>query len=339
LRRLISPPIHRHKEEADMTMQRRTLLLGAALGATTTLLAACGGGDEDHNPLDTIVGVAQANSDFSILVEAVAEAGLVSTLNSAGPFTVFAPTNAAFAALLAELNVTKEELLADKTLLTAVLTYHVLPGKVESSAVAGLLGKAITTEQGSIFKIDSVAGALTITDGRNRTAGITDTDIQASNGVIHVIDKVILPANKTIVETAQSISDFSILVNAAEAAGLVGTLNGAGPLTVFAPTNAAFAAALTELGLTAEELLDSPLLGDILKYHVVSGLVLKADVPVNTDIPTVLGETETLRISSTFVITDEAGRTANITATDVLASNGVIHVIDRVILPSAFAPT
>lgn len=284
-----------------------------------------------------IVAVASANSDFSILVEAVAAAGLVNTLQGAGPFTVFAPTNAAFVALLAELDVTKEDLLADKALLTAVLTYHVLPGKVESSAVAGLLGKAINTVQGSIFKVDSVEGALKITDGRNRTAGITATDIQASNGVIHVIDQVILPANKTIVETAQSISDFSILVDAVVEAGLVETLNGAEPFTVFAPTNAAFAAALTELGLTAEDLLASPLLGDILKYHVVSGRVLKADVPVDTDIPTVLGETETLRISSTFVITDEAGRTANITTTDVLASNGVIHVIDRVILPSAFA--
>ena len=319
-----------------MTLNRRTLLAGAIASAAVPLLAACGGGDEDHGPGD-IVAVASANSDFSILVEAVAAAGLVNTLQSEGPFTVFAPTNAAFVALLAELDVTKEDLLADKALLTAVLTYHVLPGKVESSAVAGLLGKAINTVQGSIFKVDSVEGALKITDGRNRTAGITATDIQASNGVIHVIDQVILPANKTIVETAQSISDFSILVDAVVEAGLVETLNGAEPFTVFAPTNAAFAAALTELGLTAEDLLASPLLGDILKYHVVSGRVLKADVPVDTDIPTVLGETETLRISSTFVITDEAGRTANITTTDVLASNGVIHVIDRVILPSAFA--
>jgi uncharacterized surface protein with fasciclin (FAS1) repeats len=320
-----------------MKMQRRTLLLGATLGAATTLLAGCGGSDEEHDPLGTIVGVAQATSDFSILVEAVAAAGLVTTLNGSGPFTVFAPTNAAFAALLTELGVSKEALLADTSLLTAVLTYHVLPAKVESAAVAAQLGKPITTVQGGIFKIDSEAGALMITDGRNRRATITATNIQASNGVIHVIDKVILPANKNIVETAQSISDFSILVEAVVAAGLVGTLSGSGPFTVFAPTNAAFAAALTELGLSKADLLASPLLDDILSYHVVSGRVLKADVPVGLDIATVLGATETFRISNALAITDEAGRVSNITATDVLTSNGVIHVIDRVILPSAFA--
>ncbi|MDP3132697.1 MAG: fasciclin domain-containing protein [Burkholderiaceae bacterium] len=141
-----------------------------------------------------------------------------------------------------------------------------------------------------------------------------------------------------IVAVAQATPDFSILVEAVAAAGLVNTLKGTGPFTVFAPTNTAFAAALTELGLTKEQLLTSPLLGDILKYHVVSGRVLKADVPVGVDIPTVLGATETFQISSALAITDEAGRVANITATDVLTSNGVIHVIDKVILPSAFLP-
>ncbi len=319
-----------------MKIQRRTLLLTAVAGAASTLLAACGGGDDD---LGDIVAVAQATPDFSILVEAVAAAGLVDTLKGNGPFTVFAPTNAAFAALLVELGVTKDALLADKALLTAVLTYHVLPGKVESTAVAGLLGKPITTVQGDIFKVESVGSALKITDGRNRQATITATDIQASNGVIHVIDKVILPANKTIVETAiASAPEFSILVEAVVAAGLVGTLSGAGPFTVFAPTNAAFAAALTELSLTKDQLLASPLLGDILKYHVVSGRVLKADVPVGVGIATVLGTTETFQVSSALAITDEVGRVANIAATDVLASNGVIHVIDKVILPSAFLP-
>jgi uncharacterized surface protein with fasciclin (FAS1) repeats len=123
------------------------------------------------------------------------------------------------------------------------------------------------------------------------------------------------------------------------AAGLVSTLSGTGPFTVFAPTNAAFAAALTELGVTKAQLLADTRLGDILKYHVVSGRVLKADVPVGTDIATVLGATETFQISAALAITDEVGRTSNITSTDVFASNGVVHVIDKVILPSAFVPT
>jgi uncharacterized surface protein with fasciclin (FAS1) repeats len=254
-------------------------------------------------------------------------------LSGTGPFTVFAPTNAAFAALLAELGVTKEALLADKALLTAVLTYHVLPAKVGASAVAGVLGQPVATVQGGVFKIES-SGGLKITDGRNRVANITSTDVAASNGVIHVIDKVLLPADKNIVQTAQSISDFSLLVDAVVAAGLVDALSAPGPFTVFAPTNAAFAAALTELGVTQEALFaDTALLTAVLTYHVVPGRVFKAQVPLNTPITTLQGAT--ISIGSDLAITDQAGRKANITATDVMTSNGVIHVIDKVILPSA----
>ena len=189
------------------------------------LLQACGGSDDHGN----LVQIAQVDPQFSILVEAVSAAGLVGTLSGSDNYTVFAPTDAAFSALLSELGLTKAALLANTSLLTAVLTYHVLPGKVESAAVAGLLGKPITTVQGGIFKVESNNG-LKITDGRNRIAGIVETDVQASNGVIHVVDKVLLPADKTIVQTAQSISDFSILVEAVVAAGLVDTLSMAGPL-------------------------------------------------------------------------------------------------------------
>jgi uncharacterized surface protein with fasciclin (FAS1) repeats len=281
-------------------------------------------------PPTTVVGVAQGNPDFSILVEAVVAAGLDTTLSGAGPFTVFAPTNAAFAALLTELGVTKAQLLADKPLLNTVLTYHVLPAKVLRAGVPA--GKAITTVQGSIFKVDAVGSGLVITDGRNRKSNITTTDLAATNGTVHVIDKVILPANKNIVETAVSLPQFSILVEAVTAANLGGALSATGPLTVFAPTNDAFAAALTELGLTKAQLLaNTALLTKVLTYHVVSGRVLKADVPVGTAIPTL--QTETFTVDNTLAITDQRGRKSNITGTDVLTSNGVIHVIDKVILP------
>ena len=315
-------------------LQKRQFLKWTLAAGAVATLAACGGGDEEITAppaLKTIVGVAQSDPQFSILVEAVVAAGLVDTLNSAGPFTVFAPTNTAFAALLGELGVTKDALLANKPLLTAVLTYHVLPARVPASAVP--VGKAITTVQGGVFKIES-AGGLKITDGRNRVANITATDIIASNGVIHVIDKVILPADKDIVATAQSISDFSILVEAVVAAGLVPTLQGPGPFTVFAPTNAAFAALLGELGVTKSALLaNTALLTQVLTYHVVPSRVLKADVPVGAAITTVQGQTFT--IDSTLKITDQRGRMAAIVATDVFASNGVVHVIDKVILPAA----
>jgi len=150
------------------------------------MLAACGGGDDDD--ARNIVQTAQADARFSILVEAVVAADLASTLSAPGPFTVFAPTNTAFAALLQELGVTKEQLLADKALLTQVLTYHVVSGRVLRAQVP--VATPITTVQGQSFTIDA---NLAITDQRGRTARITETDLLASNGVIHVIDRVILP--------------------------------------------------------------------------------------------------------------------------------------------------
>ena len=298
-----------------------------ALVATTSFLAACGGGD-DH-PSSTLA-VAQGDARFSILVEAVNAAGLADTLAGPGPLTVFAPTNDAFAALLTELGVTKDALLANKPLLTAVLTYHVLPAKVERAQVP--LGQPVTTVQGGIFKVDAVGQNLVITDGGNRTATITATDVQAGNGVVHVIDRVILPADKTIVQTAQALPQFSILVEAVVAADLAGALSGSGPFTVFAPTNDAFAALLAELGVSKDALLaDKALLTQVLTYHVVPARVLKAQVPVGTPITSLQGQTFT--IDATLAITDQRGRKAGIAATDVLASNGVIHVIDKVILP------
>ena len=173
-------------------MLRRNLLILTGVAAATTVLTACGNSDDDvAAPAKNIVELAQATADLSILVEAVVAAGLVGTLSGAGPFTVFAPTNAAFASLLAELGVTKEALLANKTLLTAVLTYHVLGSKVESSQIS--LGAAITTVQGATLRIDAAGMGLVITDARGRQANIVTANIQASNGVVHVIDKVILP--------------------------------------------------------------------------------------------------------------------------------------------------
>jgi len=296
-------------------------------------LAACGSSSDDPAPTTepNLVALAQSNPNLSILVEAVVAADLQGTLAGTGPFTVFAPTNAAFAALLTELGISKADLLANKPLLTAVLTYHVLPARVLKSGVP--LGKAITTVQGGVFKIDQVGSDLVITDGRNRTAKITATDIAAANGVVHVIDRVILPADKNIVETAQAIPDFSILVEAVVAANLQGTLSGAGPFTVFAPTNAAFADLLTELGVSKADLLaDTALLTKVLTYHVLAGRVLKADVVPGTQPATVEGET--FSIDSSLVVTDKRMRTAHIVATDVLTSNGVIHVLDKVILPA-----
>ncbi len=317
-----------------MIHRLKTFFMFLAAG-TALLLSGCGGGDDDHDP-GNIVQVAQADARFSILVEAVTAADLAGTLSGTGPFTVFAPTNDAFAALLTELGVTKAQLLADKTLLTQVLTYHVLGSKVPKASVPA--GKAITTVQGGFFKVDAVGTGLVITDGRNRKSNIVITDVPASNGVIHAVDKVLLPANRNVVQTAQALAagnpaQFTVLVEAVVAANLATTLSGTGPFTVFAPTDAAFTALLTELGVTKAQLLaNTALLSKVLTYHVLPARVLKADVPVTTPITTVQGETFT--VGANLAITDKRGRVANIVATDTLASNGVIHVIDKVILPS-----
>ena len=302
-----------------------------AAAAALAFVAACGGGDDDPSPPGTVVQQAQRDMRLSILAEAVAAADLTQTLSGAGPYTVFAPSDAAFGALLAELGLTKAQLLADKALLAEVLTYHVVPGTVPSSQVP--VGEAITTVQGGIFKVERVGSDLEIIDGRNRSARITEVDVAATNGVVHVIDKVLLPADKTIVQTAQALPDFSILVEAVAAAGLVDALSAAGPMTVFAPTNAAFADLLADLGLTKEQLFaDNALLTRVLTYHVVDGRWLEADVPVGVPITTLEGDT--LSVSSELAITDQRSRVAGIAATDVLAINGVIHVIDKVLLPS-----
>jgi len=297
--------------------------------SVVALVAACGGSDDPH-PIN-IVETAQSDARFSILVEAVVAADLASTLSGPGPFTVLAPTNDAFADLLTELGLTKQQLLTDKALLTSVLTYHVLAGKVNKADVP--VGKAIKALQGGIFKIDAVGAALRVTDGRNRTATIVAADLTTSNGVIHAIDKVLLPANKNVVQTAAGLSDFSILVEAVTAADLGSTLSGAGPFTVFAPTNAAFAALLTELRLSKSALLaDKALLTKVLTYHVLGAQVLKAEVPIGTPITTLQGDTFT--IGAALAIADQRGRSASIVGTDVLTSNGVIHVLDKVILPT-----
>jgi uncharacterized surface protein with fasciclin (FAS1) repeats len=225
----------------------------AAMLLAGAMLAGCW--DDDSGP-DNIVETAQDNPELSLLVEAVAAADLTATLSGDGPLTVFAPTNEAFTALLAELGLTKDQLFADKPLLTAVLTYHVLGAEVAADDIP--LGSPIEPLAGGYFKIDTSSGALAVTDGRNRASRITDTDIEASNGLIHIVDKVLLPADKTVVGTAVALAqaeppEFTLLVEALQATGLDATLNGTGPFTVFAPTDAAFAALLAELGLTKNE--------------------------------------------------------------------------------------
>jgi uncharacterized surface protein with fasciclin (FAS1) repeats len=321
-----------------------------------SLLAACGSDDhttEAPQP-KTILATAQDTPALSSLVAAVQFASdnndLVNLLSASGTLTVFAPTNDAFDALARTLTGNANARAADilvpayKALVRSVLQYHVLTSQVPASAIP--FGKAITPAGGGFFKIDLVASKPVITDGRNRTSNIVTTDIAASNGVVHVIDTVLLPADKTIVQTAiASAPQFTNLVAALQFASdngdLVNTLSGTGPFTVFAPTNAAFDALARELtgnaAATAADLLvpsNKALLRSVLTYHVVPARVLKADITFNTPVTTVQGRTFVVQSGAAGVsITDGRNRVSSITATDVLNSNGVIHVIDKVILP------
>jgi transforming growth factor-beta-induced protein len=276
--------------------------------------------DANMGEMATIADIAAGDDNFSTLVAALSAAGLVDTLQGEGPFTVFAPTNDAFAALPEG---ALDALLADPAALTDVLLYHVVAGKAMAADVVGLP------------YVDTVLGqpVLIKVDGENvkaNNASIVATDIEASNGVIHVIDTVLLPPTADIVDTAVAAGDFTTLVTAVQAAGLEEALRGEGPLTVFAPTDAAFAA--LPAGTVEALLNDIPALTDILLYHVVDGRVLSADV-VNLDSAVTLQGSDiiiTVAEDGTVKINDAA-----VVAADILTTNGVIHVIDAVILPPA----
>ncbi len=269
----------------------------------------------------TIVDIAVADGRFSTLVAAVQAAGLAEALSGEGPFTVFAPTDEAFAKLPEG---TMEALLGDIPALTDILLYHVVPGKVMAANVVNLTSADTVLGKPVSIKVDM--GKVYIND-----AQVLITDIETSNGVIHVIDSVILPPAKEeakgIVDTAVADGRFTTLVAAVQAAGLVDTLKGEGPFTVFAPTDDAFAK-LPEG--TVEALLgDIPALTDILLYHVVPGKVMAADVVKLTSADTLLGKPVTIKVDMDKVYINES----EVIITDIETSNGVIHVIDSVLLP------
>jgi transforming growth factor-beta-induced protein len=342
----------------------------------------------------TIVDVAVEDGRFMTLVAAVQAAGLAETLSGEGPFTVFAPTDDAFAALPAG---TVEALLNDTPALTEILLDHVVAGKAMAADVVGL--ESVTTLQGFDISISVTDEGVFLND----TVKVIITDIEASNGVIHVIDAVLLPplgvtnnspnnlnfrdgpgldqdiigtfpvgakaqalarnagadwvqiqyngqigwvfaslttpsgdllslevAPGNIVEIAVADGRFTTLVAAVQAAGLVEALSDQGPLTVFAPTDDAFAA--LPAGTVEALLNDIPALTDILLYHVVAGKAMAADVVGLEKVTTLQGSDVTITVNDQGVFLND---TVKVIITDMEASNGVIHVIDAVLLPPA----
>ena len=287
----------------------------------------------------SIVEIATGSEDFSILVAALQKADLVTALQAEGPFTVFAPTNAAFTKLLGELDITADQLLGHPQL-ADVLLYHVVSGKVMSGDLSN--GLEAATLKGDKIKVD-------LTDGvKINKSNVTTADVEATNGVIHIIDTVLVPADfnlqgtlikevpakempKTVVDIALANEDFSILVAALQKADLVGALQGEGPFTVFAPTNAAFEDLLKMLNISASDLLNQPELAKVLLYHVVSGKVMSTDLTNGLEAATLNGEKLIFDLSSGVKVSGSM-----VSAADIEAENGVIHVIDKVLVPSNF---
>ncbi|KYK20032.1 hypothetical protein AYK25_09205 [Thermoplasmatales archaeon SM1-50] len=278
--------------------------------------------EEQKEPeVKNIVDTASADPDFETLVTAIVAADLDETLSDENAqFTVFAPTDTAFAALDPEFLANLVD--NDTANLTKILTYHVVSGKKMSTDLSD--GMRVKTVQGKYITIAIENGNVYVDN-----AMVTTADITCSNGVIHVINAVIIPKDN-IVETAIENADFETLVTAIVAADLDETLSDENAqFTVFAPTDTAFAA-LDPVFLANLVDNDTANLTKILTYHVVSGKIMSSDLSNNMTVTTVEGTTITITIDDGKVYVNDD---AMVISPDIECSNGVIHVIDKVIFP------
>ena len=307
---------------------------------SAAFISGCGGSDDSDVPvaaaavIPTIDKVAQERG-FSALLAAASKAELAPTLaDPNAKVTVFAPTDAAFDNLATSLgfaNATAMVTALPPVALKNILSYHVLP----SSKPASELSATSQSAQPTLYNFDgqpanlslTTQGVVKITDAVLTSANVTATDVPASNGVIHSIDKVLIPPGVlNIVQMAQANPQLSSLVGAVVSANLQGTLAGAGPFTIFAPTNTAFAAAPS--GLTA------PQLATVLTYHVLGSQVLASQIPFGTAVNTLANQAITINAGTPPTITDTTRVAAKVIATNVRASNGVIHIIDKILIPA-----
>lgn len=317
-----------------MALRKRTIILSIGL----LLMGVACGDDDDTTPTpeagvdgspdgdvvgdNTIVAVAAGNPDFSTLVEAVMRADLVDILNGAGPFTVFAPTNDAFTASgITDVNAVE---VAD---LRQILLYHVISGaRVESSQV--MAGTQDSAAELTLFL--GTEGGVTINGGNAIMGGanVVTPDVAADNGIIHAIDRVLLPPD---IPTAATYGGLTQLVDAVGAAAPLGdgtavlaALQSEGPFTVFAPTNQGF------MNLPAVPAGEA--LRDVLLYHVVSGSVASTEIPAKAD--TLLQNEYGNGVSILFDTTAGVAANGNAVAiADIRCTNGIVHVIGEVLLP------
>ena len=300
-----------------------TLLMIACLSLSTVAFGVSADETKD------IPANAEATGSHDSLVAALAHAGLVETLQGDGPFTVFAPTDAAFEAAGIDLSTFDTE--AENETLSDILLYHVISGAVDAANVTD--GMVATMVNG-----DNATFAVTNETVMINDANVTTQDVAASNGIIHIIDKVLLPpaeepALEDISGVAAGTGVHDSLVAALAHADLVATLQGDGPFTVFAPTDEAFAEAGIDLSTFDNDEANATLT-DILTYHVYAGSVAAADVTDGMVATMVNGDDATFTVVNGTVMVGGA----TVTTADVAASNGVIHVIDKVLMPPADEP-
>lgn len=314
------------------------------LFAASTLFVSCNNDDDEPTMAqpETITEIAQVTPDLSILVSALVKADLATTLDQPGKYTVFAPTNAAFTAFLkangfANLDAVPTPVLKE------VLLNHVLASEVKAAAISTgyvkTLGKGSASTSNTLSMFINKGDKVILNGGTtNNGATVTTADIMATNGVIHIVDGVIgLP---TVVNHAIANPNFATLVAALTfnpssgfATVLSGTTNS--PFTVFAPTNAAFTSFLTETSYSGLPAIPANALETTLKYHVVTGANVQSTALTNgMMVDTFAGQKFTIGLTGGAKITDASARVSTIIATDVQCSNGIVHAIDKVLLPS-----
>ncbi|QBZ97729.1 fasciclin domain-containing protein [Flavobacterium sangjuense] len=323
-------------------MKNLTKIIGIAI-FSLTIFSCSSDSDSDSQP--TIVDIASGNSDFSTLVTALNRTGLTATLDGSGQFTVFAPTNSAFQTFFTSLGPSVTVNNVDVNVLKNVLLNHVIGAEVKSADIvtgyASTLSPINTTASSptiSMF-IQKSGGVVTLNGGAsNGGATVTTADIDASNGVVHVVGNVIgLP---TVVNHAIANPDFTSLVGALTSSGqpdFVSILSGTGPFTVFAPNNAAFTSLNTELAPGGIAGVSAANLTKVLTYHVVSPANVRSSSLTEGQVVTPIltpSQTFTVLLSGGARLRDANNRECNIIATDVQASNGVIHVLSKVLLPT-----
>jgi len=296
----------------------------------------------------SVLGRLAGDERFSTLVDLLVAADLTTAL-PAGGFTVFAPTNSAFNAAFEALGVSKEQVLLNPSLVSALLPYHVLPTLARAEDVLALDGQTVDTLDGDLILVQVTEAGVVL----NGSVNVTETNITATNGVIHALDGVLTaplvatrvaarealatsaPEN-SIAYIAATTEDFSILADVIVATGQGNLLSNGFPFTVFAPTNAAFEAVLTEMGVGLDLALlnNAEMFTSVLRYHILEDQVASADVTDGLVVETLQGDLMSFSVADGVVMINGS---ATVTAADVEAANGVVHVIDTVLTPPSVA--